>query len=138
MMAFDGLFYHHLRQFQHLLSGDNQLALVITNITLANLETSHYCVVIDPSYVMYSIREPLYRHVWILDFHRRTLIKDGKTIPVRRIHELMGYLDMAFVDLQDHTARLYTKHSEPLPRAVHATTRATSYSSVRDSYLETT
>ncbi len=104
-------FRHQLRQLQESVCPDQRLATMITNISPENLDAEHYCVILDPAYLMFASRDPLSKTVLRYDFEKHLLTQNQQIIPLDHLPDLIAKLGMAIQDIQSGTSRVYSKPS---------------------------
>jgi len=84
-------------------------AIVITNISTSLGSGGHYCVIIDPLYVMFATREPVGTHTIRYDLKENVLYHNRMKSSLDKLPELITKLFRAISDVRHHQARMYTK-----------------------------
>ncbi len=90
---------------------DRRSAVMITNISTDNLEGEHFCVVLDPAYLMYACRDPLSKTVLRYEFDQHLLTLNHTPISVTKLPDLIAKLSAAIQAVQDEKARIYSTPS---------------------------
>lgn len=115
-------FVFHVRQFQDSICPERK-AIMITDINSENQFSSHYCLILDPNYLLYAKRDPLGKQVLVFDYMTLALTKNDQKIPLKRLPDLISKISQSFVDIQDQKARMYTKPAGGFSSVVQQSSR---------------